>query len=71
MALICENGSLGENFIWLGDIQKDIKQPLYVDAVHYSGAMSKMIATNIGHALVERKLLPKHAVNDDGKFFAE
>ena len=47
MAAEFQTGSLGNNFIWLADIQRDLKKPLYVDAVHYSGEMCNLIARGI------------------------
>jgi hypothetical protein len=49
--------SLGNNFLWAADIQEQAVEPLYVDNVHYSGKMSKMIAQYIFDKMVERKLL--------------
>jgi len=58
MAKLAASGELGENFIWCGDIQREKKEPLYVDAYHYSGKMSHMIASHIVTVLKERKILP-------------
>lgn len=33
-----------DNFLWCADIQKDMHEPLYVDAVHYSPKMTEMFA---------------------------
>ena len=30
---------MGNNFIWCADIQKGLKEPLYVDQVHYSAKL--------------------------------
>lgn len=38
---------MGENFLYLADMQNTAAEPLYVDAVHYTGAMSKEIGTKI------------------------
>ena len=35
------------NFLWLADIQRDRKEPLYVDAAHYTAAFSEEIARRI------------------------
>ncbi|MBI5250281.1 MAG: SGNH/GDSL hydrolase family protein [Desulfomonile tiedjei] len=60
MAAKRQAGSLGENFIWCADIQRDKKRPLYVDAVHYSGEMCNMIAECICSDLKHRgRLIPK------------
>ncbi|MDB4307989.1 hypothetical protein N9985_01735 [Gammaproteobacteria bacterium] len=45
------------NRLWLADIQKEIKRPLYVDGVHYSADMSHMIATAIATWIVDKKLI--------------
>lgn len=47
----------GHNFLWLADMQEHEKRPLYVDAVHYSGAMSRKIAENIADLSLNRGLL--------------
>jgi hypothetical protein len=52
---------LGENSLWLGDIQKNMTEPLYVDAVHYSGDMCKVVARKLGTVLMERGLVPSAA----------
>lgn len=49
--------SLGDNFLWLADIQQDRQQSLYVDPVHYSGDMCDIISRTIGDLLFERYLL--------------
>jgi len=49
--------SLGEGFLWLADMQEALREPLYVDQVHYTAAMSRRIAAEIGQALLERGLL--------------
>jgi len=33
-----------DNFLWCADMQKDLHEPLYVDAVHYSPMMTGMVA---------------------------
>ncbi len=61
MAAKKQAGSLGENFVWCADIQRDTKMPLYVDAVHYSGKMCNMIAECICSDLKRREMLiPKN-----------
>ena len=47
----------GLNFLWCADMQEDIKEPLYVDPVHYSADMSKRIALMIFNMLEERVLI--------------
>jgi len=59
MAELLENTPLGNNFLWLADIQKDEKEPLYVDKVHYSARFSKQIAIAIADLLFERSLVSR------------
>ncbi len=49
---------LGEDFIWCAEIQRDARELLYVDQVHYSPALSRQVAACIVDGLVERRLLP-------------
>ncbi|MBI3591345.1 MAG: SGNH/GDSL hydrolase family protein [Candidatus Melainabacteria bacterium] len=52
MAEYIKKVSLGNNFLWLADMQKNLKQPLYVDIDHYSGEMSEKIAKRIYDYLI-------------------
>ncbi len=36
--------SWGKNFLWCADIQQNIQKPLYVDIVHYSPEMCRLLA---------------------------
>lgn len=56
MARLHRTGTFGSDFLWLGDMQADLKKPLYADAFHYSAEMSKMIADRIYKSLVDRNL---------------
>ncbi|MBI4964796.1 MAG: SGNH/GDSL hydrolase family protein [Desulfomonile tiedjei] len=47
---------LGPNFIWSADIQETLQKPLYVDAVHYSSEMSKILGGHILDAIIDRGL---------------
>jgi hypothetical protein len=47
---------LGEEFLWLADMQEDLAEPLYVDQVHYTGAMNRRIAEAIVTHIVTRVL---------------
>ncbi|MGC8605317.1 MAG: hypothetical protein ACP5VS_16740, partial [Desulfomonilaceae bacterium] len=51
-------GEFGDNFIWLADIQQNLKESLYVDAFHYSAAMNKLIAEQISMVLSQKGILP-------------
>jgi hypothetical protein len=52
---------IGNNFIWLADAQRDIKEPAYVSAFHYGPKMSKAVAGMISEALLDRNLIPPHS----------
>jgi lysophospholipase L1-like esterase len=56
MARAVATETLGTNFIWAADMQQNLKKPLYVDAVHYSGEMTNMIAKYILDAIRDRGL---------------
>ena len=45
---------LGEDFLWLGDMQAARKEPLYLDAVHYTADFSRDIANEIAEFVVHR-----------------
>ena len=42
MAAMLANYPPAKNFIWCADMQETLKEPLYVDVVHYSGRMNEM-----------------------------
>ena len=52
---------LGTNFLWLGDLQKNVKRPLYVDRLHYTAEFSAAIADRVGTAL-ERQVQERSAL---------
>lgn len=58
MAQVVRSEPFGPDFIWAADVQKDLKEPLYVDAFHYSAKMSRIIAEYIVASMIERKLVP-------------
>lgn len=45
------------NLVWLGDMQKDLKAPLYVDLVHYTAHMSQMIAQVLADEFLRRDFI--------------
>jgi hypothetical protein len=52
MAQHRDSPGLGEDFLWLGDMQATRKEPLYLDTVHYTADFSREIAKEIaGHVL--------------------
>ncbi len=54
----------GEDFLWCADIQESLREPLYVDKVHYTARMSHLLASTIGEQLVARGLVPAKAAED-------
>ncbi len=51
------SGAFGSNFLWLADMQRDLKEPLYIDGVHYSAKMSDLIASRIADRIISLGLL--------------
>ncbi len=47
----------GADFVWCADIQEGRNEPLYVDAVHYSAPMSRLLARCITQSARQRNLL--------------
>jgi lysophospholipase L1-like esterase len=52
--------ALGKRFIWAADMQKDLAEPLYVDAFHYTAPMSRRLADFI-HASMRAQGLKRTA----------
>ena len=50
--------NLGDDFLWLADMQDGKKENLYVDHVHFTGAFSQEIASRIYQHLAQQDLLP-------------
>jgi lysophospholipase L1-like esterase len=48
---------LGPDFLWAAEIQKGLREALYVDHVHYTAAMNARLADTIAAALEERGYL--------------
>jgi lysophospholipase L1-like esterase len=51
-------GTLGKNFLWLGNVQSGLRENLYVDAVHYNPSLSALIARNIYDYLIDNHWVP-------------
>jgi hypothetical protein len=58
MAEFVRGNPQGDNFLWCADMQEKLTEPLYVDATHYSGKMSRMVAQEIFGFVKEKKVLP-------------
>jgi hypothetical protein len=52
------DGKAGRDVLWLGDIQRNRAENLYVDAVHYTNEFSADIARLIGRFLTTQGLIP-------------
>jgi hypothetical protein len=57
MEEVVKKNNMGSHFLWCADIQENLAGPLYVDEVHYSPKMSKILADYIANLLLERHLL--------------
>lgn len=47
MAARLKSANLGKDFLWLADMQENLREPLYMDAVHYTAAFSKTLGNAI------------------------
>ena len=56
MARTVQTDTMGADFIWAADLQQNLRHPLYVDAVHYSGEMTSIIAKYILDTIKDRSL---------------
>ena len=45
------------SFIWAADIQQELKEPLYIDAFHYTAPMSRRLAQFLNDEIGRRQLL--------------
>jgi hypothetical protein len=59
------DGRSGPDVLWLGDIQRNRAENLYVDAVHYTSRFSAEIARLIGHFLTTEELIPCGRTNGE------
>lgn len=56
---LAARGEMGRNFIFCGDMQVNKREPLYVDAVHYTAKMSREFAELIVSEMAGRNLIPE------------
>jgi hypothetical protein len=54
----------GKNFLWLADMQKQAKEPLYVDSDHYCPKFCEAIAGEIAGKLFQEKLITDNNAPD-------
>jgi hypothetical protein len=52
-----QNGGMGDDFLWLGDIQEQRTENLYVDLLHYRPSFAKVIANDIYDFILQQGLL--------------
>jgi hypothetical protein len=45
---------LARGFLWLGDLQRDRREPLYVDRLHYTAMFANLVAESIAPAIEGR-----------------
>jgi len=57
MAARLQKEAPGADFLWAADLQVGLQQPLYVDQIHYTAALSRRLGEAIAQALLERDLL--------------
>jgi hypothetical protein len=55
MAEVVQRFPPGDNFLWCADLQEGVAEPLYIDAIHYSPAMSGRLAREIVRQMKERR----------------
>ena len=50
--------AMGDKFLWLGGLQHNRKENLYVDTVHYTETFSREIASSIASFVISRGIIP-------------
>lgn len=58
---------LGPDALWAADIQEGVREPLYVDDIHYTAAMARRLGEIIGKALLERGILAEGPAASESK----
>lgn len=57
MATLYRGGALGPSLLWCADLQRGLREPLYLDTVHYTPRMSRRVARCLAKGIVRRALL--------------
>ncbi len=57
---------LGQNFIWLAEMNTAADRPLYVSAFHYGPELSRLVADSIADTLIDRNLIPGNSAINQG-----
>jgi hypothetical protein len=63
MAKVFPSGEFGDNFLWLADVQEGLNESLYVDAIHYTPYLCRLIAQKIADKLEEQKMIKDVKLN--------
>jgi hypothetical protein len=63
MAKVVADGQFGDNFLYLADIQVGLNKSLYVDAIHYTPYLCRIIAQRIADKLEEQKIIKEVGQN--------
>jgi lysophospholipase L1-like esterase len=63
MVKVFPSGEFGDNFLWLADVQEGLNKSLYVDAIHYTPYLCRLIAQRIADKLEEQKMIKDVSVN--------
>ncbi len=63
MAKVFPSGEFGDNFLWLADVQEGLNKSLYVDAIHYTPYLCRLIAHRIADKLEEQKMIKDVKLN--------
>ena len=59
MKKFLETHDEGNNFFWAADMQKNLHEVLYVDAVHYTAHMNQLLAKTIVDFLLLQDCKPE------------
>jgi hypothetical protein len=57
MAELNASNQLGENFLWMADIQESLSVRMYIDYMHYSPGFSEILAAEITRQLQQKRLM--------------
>jgi hypothetical protein len=57
MRRVVDSQDMGSNFLWCADMQEGMQERLYVDSVHHTAKLSRLLAEYIAERMAERQLL--------------
>lgn len=61
MARRVRAGQVGPDFVWCADLQHELREPLYIDAMHYNPKLSRLVAGCIADGIVHGQRPRPHA----------